>query len=318
MTRKLDGLKIVLATPRGFCAGVERAVGTLQKAIDSFDSPVYVKHEVVHNKFIIEDFKKKGVKFIEDIDLVPDNSVLIYSAHGVSKNVKEAAKQKNLKIFDATCPLVTKVHIEVHKHAKNGTDVILIGHNGHPEIEGTMGQYDSDTGNIHLIESEKDVENLEIENQDLAYVTQTTLSMDDTSKIIDCLKCKFPNIKSPAKEDICYATQNRQDAVNSIIEYCDFLIVIGSKNSSNSKRLAELAVKNSVPAVLIDHKGDLDIELLSDKKVIGITAGSSAPEILFNDVLDHLLSHGAEIKDFGQENKIENITFGLPKELRNL
>ena len=318
MTRKLDGLKIVLATPRGFCAGVERAVGTLQKAIDSFDSPVYVKHEVVHNKFIIEDFKKKGVKFIEEINLVPDNSVLIYSAHGVSKNVKEAAKQKNLKIFDATCPLVTKVHIEVHKHAKNGTDVILIGHNGHPEIEGTMGQYDSETGNIHLIESEEDVHSLEIENQDLAYVTQTTLSMDDTSKIIDCLKEKFPNIKSPAKEDICYATQNRQDAVNSIIEYCDFLIVIGSKNSSNSKRLAELAVKNSVPAVLIDHKGDLDIELLSDKKIIGITAGASAPEILFNDVLDHLISHGAEIKDFGQENKTENITFGLPKELRNL
>ena len=318
MTRKLDGLKIVLATPRGFCAGVERAVGTLQKAIDSFDSPVYVKHEVVHNKFIIEDFKKKGVKFIEDINLVPDNSVLIYSAHGVSKNVKEAAKQKNLKIFDATCPLVTKVHIEVHKHAKNGTDVILIGHNGHPEIEGTMGQYDSETGNIHLIESEEDVHSLEIENQDLAYVTQTTLSMDDTSKIIDCLKEKFPNIKSPAKEDICYATQNRQDAVNSIIEYCDFLIVIGSKNSSNSKRLAELAVKNSVPAVLIDHKDDLDIELLSDKKIIGITAGASAPEILFNDVLDHLISHGAEIKDFGQGNKTENITFGLPKELRNL
>ena len=318
MTRKLDGLKIVLATPRGFCAGVERAVGTLQKAIDSFDSPVYVKHEVVHNKFIIEDFKKKGVKFIEDINLVPDNSVLIYSAHGVSKNVKEAAKQKNLKIFDATCPLVTKVHIEVHKHAKNGTDVILIGHNGHPEIEGTMGQYDSETGNIHLIESEEDVHSLEIENQDLAYVTQTTLSMDDTSKIIDCLKEKFPNIKSPAKEDICYATQNRQDAVNSIIEYCDFLIVIGSKNSSNSKRLAELAVKNSVPAVLIDHKDDLDIELLSDKKIIGITAGASAPEILFNDVLDHLISHGAEIKDIGQENKTENITFGLPKELRNL
>ena len=318
MTRKLDGLKIVLATPRGFCAGVERAVGTLQKAIDSFDSPVYVKHEVVHNKFIIEDFKKKGVKFIEDINLVPDNSVLIYSAHGVSKNVKEAAKQKNLKIFDATCPLVTKVHIEVHKHAKNGTDVILIGHNGHPEIEGTMGQYDSETGNIHLIESEEDVHSLEIENQDLAYVTQTTLSMDDTSKIIDCLKEKFPYIKSPAKEDICYATQNRQDAVNSIIEYCDFLIVIGSKNSSNSKRLAELAVKNSVPAVLIDHKDDLDIELLSDKKIIGITAGASAPEILFNDVLDHLISHGAEIKDFGQENKTENITFGLPKELRNL
>jgi len=318
MTRKLDGLKIVLATPRGFCAGVERAVGTLQKAIDSFDSPVYVKHEVVHNKFIIEDFKKKGVKFIEDINLVPDNSVLIYSAHGVSKNVKEAAKQKNLKIFDATCPLVTKVHIEVHKYAKNGTDVILIGHNGHPEIEGTMGQNDSETGNIHLIESEEDVHSLEIENQDLAYVTQTTLSMDDTSKIIDCLKEKFPNIKSPAKEDICYATQNRQDAVNSIIEYCDFLIVIGSKNSSNSKRLAELAVKNSVPAVLIDHKDDLDIELLSDKKIIGITAGASAPEILFNDVLDHLISHGAEIKDFGQENKTENITFGLPKELRNL
>ena len=318
MTRKLDGLKIVLATPRGFCAGVERAVGTLQKAIDSFDSPVYVKHEVVHNKFIIEDFKKKGVKFIEDINLVPDNSVLIYSAHGVSKNVKEAAKQKNLKIFDATCPLVTKVHIEVHKHAKNGTDVILIGHNGHPEIEGTMGQYDSEKGKIYLVENEDDVRDLKIDNKNIAYVTQTTLSMNDTKKIINCLKEKYPEIRSPAKDDICYATQNRQDAVSSIIKYCDFLIVIGSKNSSNSKRLAELGSKNSIPSLLIDGKDDLDIDLLKGKKVVGITAGASAPEILLTELLDYLVGHGASIEDFGQDNKTENITFSLPKELRNL
>ena len=318
MTRKLDGLKIVLATPRGFCAGVERAVGTLQKAIDSFDSPVYVKHEVVHNKFIIEDFKKKGVKFIEDINLVPDNSVLIYSAHGVSKNVKEAAKQKNLKIFDATCPLVTKVHIEVHKHAKNGTDVILIGHNGHPEIEGTMGQYDSEKGKIYLVENENDVRDLKIDNENIAYVTQTTLSMNDTKKIINCLKEKYPEIRSPAKDDICYATQNRQDAVSSIIKYCDFLIVIGSKNSSNSKRLAELGSKNSIPSLLIDGKDDLDIDLLKGKKVVGITAGASAPEILLTELLDYLVAHGASIEDFGQDNKTENITFSLPKELRNL
>ena len=318
MMNKLNGLKIILATPRGFCAGVERAVGILQKAIDAFDSPVYVKHEVVHNKHIIADFKKKGVKFIEDIDLVPDNSILIYSAHGVSKSVKEAAKLKNLKIFDATCPLVTKVHIEVHKHAKNGTDVILIGHSGHPEIEGTMGQYDSQKGHIHLVESEGDVEKLETNNDDIAYVTQTTLSMDDTRKIIDCLTKKYPDIKSPAKDDICYATQNRQDAVNSIIKYCDFLVVIGSKNSSNSKRLAELGMKNNIPSILIDDKNDLDINVLKDKKVVGVTAGASAPEIIFTDVLDYLTNLGAVIENFDNEDRLENITFSLPKELREL
>ena len=318
MMNELNDLKIVLATPRGFCAGVERAVGTLQKAIDSFDCPVYVKHEVVHNKFIISDFKKKGVKFIEDIDLVPDNSILIYSAHGVSTEVKETARSKNLKIFDATCPLVTKVHIEVHKHARNDTDVVLIGHSGHPEIEGTMGQYDSEKGKIYLVENENDVRGLKIDNENIAYVTQTTLSMNDTKKIINCLKEKYPEIRSPAKDDICYATQNRQDAVSSIIKYCDFLIVIGSKNSSNSKRLAELGSKNSIPSILIDGKDDLDIDLLKGKKVVGITAGASAPEILLTELLDYLIAHGASIEDFGQDNKTENITFSLPKELRNL
>ncbi len=318
MNNILSNTKIILATPRGFCAGVERAVEILDKAIKSFDSPIYVKHEVVHNKFIIANFKDRGVMFIENINEVPRNSILIYSAHGVSMQVKEIAKSKNLKIFDATCPLVTKVHIEVHKFAKLGVDVVLIGHNGHPEIEGTMGQYKSDTGKIHLVENIKDVEKINITNPNLAYVTQTTLSIDDAKKIIEVLIKKYPKIKGPAKDDICYATQNRQDAVKSILNYCDYLLVIGSQNSSNSKRLAELAIKNDIPSMLVDDKNDINLKTLEDKKVIGVTAGASAPKILFDDILKYLTDNGAIIEDFGQEIVKEDIVFSVPKEFRNL
>jgi len=316
MTNMLSGIKIILANPRGFCAGVERAVDIVNRAIELFDSPIYVKHEVVHNKFVIKSLEEKGVKFIEDISVVPKNSILIYSAHGVSLKVREDAESRNLKIFDATCPLVTKVHIEVHKHSELGRDVVLIGHDGHPEIEGTMGQYKSKTGHIHLVETIDDINNLVINNNDLAYVTQTTLSIDDTEKIIEGLIKKFPNIKAPIKDDICYATQNRQDAVKSILKFCDSLIVIGSNNSSNSRRLTELAEKNNIPSYLIDNKGDIDLDNFKDIKVIGITAGASAPEILINEVIEFLVSKGAELGSYNQSETKEDIVFTIPKELR--
>jgi len=318
MNKVLSKSKLILASPRGFCAGVERAVEILQRAIDLLGAPVYVKHEVVHNKYIIEDFEKKGVMFIEDINSIPDEAVLIYSAHGVSNKIKEIAKKKNLKIFDATCPLVTKVHLQVHKYASQNIDVVLIGHIGHPEIEGTMGRYESEKGKLHLVQFEDDIDSLDIDNPNLAYVTQTTLSVDDTKIIIDRLKKKFPNIVGPVKDDICYATQNRQDAVKSILQLCDFLIVIGSKNSSNSRRLKELALKNDVESVLIDDKSDLDLELLATKEMIGITAGASAPEILFDEVLNFLLTHGAIESKSNHVEIVENISFSLPKELKEL
>ena len=316
MTNMLSGIKLILANPRGFCAGVERAVDIVNRAIELFDSPIYVKHEVVHNKFVIKSLEKKGVKFIEDISVVPKNSILIYSAHGVSLKVRKDAESRNLKIFDATCPLVTKVHIEVHKHSELGRDVVLIGHDGHPEIEGTMGQYKSKTGHIYLVETIDDIDNLVINNNDLAYVTQTTLSIDDTEQIIKRLIKRFPNIKAPIKDDICYATQNRQDAVKSILKFCDSLIVIGSENSSNSRRLTELAAKNNIPSYLIDNKGDIDLNNFKDRKVIGITAGASAPEILINEVIEFLVSKGAELGSYDQSATKEDIVFTIPKELR--
>ena len=316
MTNMLSGIKLILANPRGFCAGVERAVDIVNRAIELFGSPIYVKHEVVHNKFVIKSLEEKGVKFIEDISVVPKNSILIYSAHGVSLKVREDAESRNLKIFDATCPLVTKVHIEVHKHSELGRDVVLIGHDGHPEIEGTMGQYKSKTGHIYLVETIDDIDNLVINNNDLAYVTQTTLSIDDTEQIIKRLIKRFPNIKAPIKDDICYATQNRQDAVKSILKFCDSLIVIGSENSSNSRRLTELAAKNNIPSYLIDNKGDIDLNNFKDRKVIGITAGASAPEILINEVIEFLVSKGAELGSYNQSATKEDIVFTIPKELR--
>ena len=316
MTNMLSGIKLILANPRGFCAGVERAVDIVNRAIELFDSPIYVKHEVVHNKFVIKSLEEKGVKFIEDINVVPKKSILIYSAHGVSLKVREDAESRNLKIFDATCPLVTKVHIEVHKHSELGRDVVLIGHDGHPEIEGTMGQYKSKTGHIHLVETIDDIDNLVINNNNLAYVTQTTLSIDDTEQIIERLIKKFPNIKAPVKDDICYATQNRQDAVKSILKFCDSLIVIGSDNSSNSRRLTELAAKNNIPSYLIDNKRDINLDNFKDRKVIGITAGASAPEILINEVTEFLVSKGAELGSYNQSETKEDVVFTIPKELR--
>ena len=239
--QKLIGKKLVLADPRGFCAGVQRAIDIVDRAVELFGETIYVKHEVVHNKYVIENLRRNGVIFIEDINSVPENSIIIFSAHGVSSEIKEKSEKRNLKIFDATCPLVTKVHLEVHKYASDNKDVILIGHKGHPEIEGTMGQFKSKYGKIHLVEDEAGVEKINITNKKIAYVTQTTLSVDDTKNIIKKIKNKFPNIVGPAKDDICYATQNRQDAVKSILKFCDCLIVVGSVNSSNSKRLTELA-----------------------------------------------------------------------------
>ena len=318
MDKIFSDTKLILATPRGFCAGVERAVDIVNKAIDIFGSPIYVKHEVVHNKYVIEDLEKRGVLFIEDIEIVPENSILIYSAHGVSIKVKKDAEKRNLKIFDATCPLVTKVHLEVHRYSQTDTDVVLIGHKGHPEIEGTMGQYKSPNGKIHLVENLDDIDKLLIGNKSLAYVTQTTLSIDDTKNIITKLIKKYPHVQSPVKSDICYATQNRQDAVKSILKYCDYLLVIGSINSSNSRRLVELALKNNIPSKLIDNKHDISLEELQYKKNIGITAGASAPQILLDEVTDYLVKNGATLDNIKQDVIIEDITFSIPKELRDL
>ena len=318
MNKIFSDTKLILATPRGFCAGVERAVDIVNKAIDIFGSPIYVKHEVVHNKYVIEDLEKRGVLFIEDIEIVPENSILIYSAHGVSIKVKKDAEKRNLKIFDATCPLVTKVHLEVHRYSQTDTDVVLIGHKGHPEIEGTMGQYKSPNGKIHLVENLDDIDKLLIGNKSLAYVTQTTLSIDDTKNIITKLIKKYPHVQSPVKSDICYATQNRQDAVKSILKYCDYLLVIGSINSSNSRRLVELALKNNIPSKLIDNKHDISLQELQYKKNIGITAGASAPQILLDEVTDYLVKNGATLDDIKQDVIIEDITFSIPKELRDL
>ena len=312
----LKDCEILLTEPRGFCAGVERAIGIVNRAIEIFDETIFVKHEVVHNKYVIEELIKKGVVFIESLEEVPDNAILIYSAHGVSKEVSDLASEKNLKIFDATCPLVTKVHFEIHKYAKEDTDVILIGHHGHPEVEGTMGQYVSEKGKIHLIESEDDVSKLVIKNDKIAYVSQTTLSVDDTATIIDSLKRKFPRIIGPRKDDICYATQNRQEAVKKILGYCDSLIVVGSQNSSNSQRLKEIALQHGKSAYLIDNEHQLDIDSLRNDKVIGVTAGASAPEDTVQTLIKFLLSKGAYLSKKELTFKEEDVTFSLPKSLR--
>ena len=313
---KLKDCEILLTEPRGFCAGVERAIGIVNRAIEMFDEEIYVKHEVVHNKNVIEELTKKGVVFIESLTEVPDKSILIYSAHGVSKEVTDIAQKKNLTIFDATCPLVTKVHFEIHKYARENIDVILIGHNGHPEVEGTMGQYKSKEGKIYLVESKADVETLEIKNKKISYVTQTTLSVDDTQDIVDTLKEKYPNIEGPKKSDICYATQNRQEAVKKILDLCDSLIVVGSQNSSNSQRLKEIAVQYGKDAYLIDHESQLDINKLSKSKVIGITAGASAPEHTVQALIRFLINNGAKMSNEEIAFKEEAVVFSLPKSLR--
>ena len=309
--------EIKLANPRGFCAGVDRAIDIVNKALDIYGAPVYVKHEVVHNKIVVKNLKKKGAIFVENIDEIPDNSLVIFSAHGVSSEVEETTKSRNLNYFDATCPLVTKVHMEVIKHANANRDIILIGHEGHPEVEGTMGRHvNSKNSTIYLVQDEKDARNLQIKNtRDIALVTQTTLSVDETIAIIDILKSRFPNIILPKKDDICYATQNRQDAVKQLALESDYIIVVGSKNSSNSNRLKELAEKCGCKSKLIDEFADLDLEELSSYSNISITAGASAPESRVVEIAKSLEAHiGAKIMEHGEDK--ENIYFKLPAELR--
>lgn len=311
-------MDIYLANPRGFCAGVDRAIDIVERTLDIFGSPVYVRHEVVHNRYVVNDLISKGAIFVENLDEIPDDSTVIFSAHGVPQSVRREAEQRDLRIFDATCPLVTKVHLEVARHAKDNDDVVLIGHAGHPEVEGTMGQYDNKyNGQIYLVETVNDVDKLEINNPNkLAYVTQTTLSVDDTRQIIDRLRKRFPEIQGPRKDDICYATQNRQDAVRDLSRQADVFLVIGSINSSNSNRLKELARKQGIPAYLIDGKDDIKLEWFDGVKTICVTAGASAPEVLVEEVMDYLEEKFKAIvhRDEGQ---IESVRFQLPRGLRN-
>lgn len=310
-------MQIKLANPRGFCAGVDRAIEIVNRALDLFEPPIYVRHEVVHNKFVVENLKARGAVFVEELDQVPDDNIVIFSAHGVSKAVRDEAENRGLKVFDATCPLVTKVHMEVVRYSQKGQECILIGHAGHPEVEGTMGQYNNAQGGaIYLVENEKDVQKLIVENpQALAYVTQTTLSMDDTAKVIDALREKFPKINGPRKNDICYATQNRQDAVKTLASECDLVLVVGSPNSSNSNRLRELAERMGTKAYLIDGVQDLNEKWFEGVDSIGITAGASAPEVLVKEVIKQLQAWGAgNVTEL--EGQLENITFSMPKELR--
>ena len=310
-------MKIKMANPRGFCAGVDRAIDIVNRALDLFEPPIYVRHEVVHNKFVVNGLRERGAVFIDELYEVPDDSIVIFSAHGVSQAVRNEAKDRGLKVFDATCPLVTKVHLEVSNYSSDGSECILIGHKGHPEVEGTMGQYDhSNGGNIYLVEDEEDVAALEVNNPEaLYYVTQTTLSMDDTAKVIEALRAKFTKIEGPRKDDICYATQNRQDAVKVLATGTELLLVVGSPNSSNSNRLRELGERMGAKAYLIDSAEEIQKEWLEGIDNFGITAGASAPEVLVQSVVNRLKEWGGEEPEElqGQE---ENVVFSLPKELR--
>ena len=310
-------IEIKLANPRGFCAGVDRAIDIVNRALDVFGPPIYVRHEVVHNRFVVETLRERGAVFVEELHEVPDDVIVIFSAHGVSRAVQQEAEQRGLKVFDATCPLVTKVHLEVLRYAKRGQECILIGHQGHPEVEGTMGRYDtSHGGRIYLVEDENDAANLDVEDpSQLAFVTQTTLSMDDTAKVIDALRDKFPEIQGPRKDDICYATQNRQDAVRELAAESDLLLVVGSPNSSNSNRLRELSERMGTPAYLIDNADQVNPEWLDGVSRVGVTAGASAPEVLVKGVIERLQSMGATAPQelLGRE---ETITFSMPRELR--
>jgi len=309
-------MKVILANPRGFCAGVDRAIEIVEKALDSFGAPIYVRHEVVHNKYVVDELRNKGAVFVEDIEEIPEGSTAIFSAHGVAQQVRADAKKRNLKIFDATCPLVTKVHIEVARHSDADQEVVLIGHAGHPEVEGTLGQYNNPDAGIYLVGETDEVTDLKVRNPDnLFYVTQTTLSLDDSHAIVAALKAKFPNIDGPKKDDICYATQNRQNAVNDLVESCDLVLVVGSANSSNSNRLREIAEKRNIDAYLIDGAEDLQAEWLTGKKAIGLTAGASAPEILVQQVIQKLAEQGYNLAEESSGIE-ENIVFNIPQELR--
>ncbi len=309
-------MEVLLANPRGFCAGVDRAIEIVERALHLFGAPVYVRHEVVHNRYVVNDLKAKGAIFVDELDQVPNGCDVIFSAHGVSLAVQEEARLRGLNVFDATCPLVTKVHMEVSRYSRNGIETILIGHKGHPEVEGTMGQYDnSQGGHIYLVESSADVRKLEIRNpEELRFVTQTTLSKDDTAIVIDCLYEIFPRIQGPKKDDICYATQNRQDAVKQLVQLCDLILVVGSKNSSNSNRLHEIAVNKNIESYLIDDVDDIQLEWLKGKSCIGVTAGASAPELLVQNVIEHLQENGvSRVSSLGFN---EDVVFSLPKVLR--
>jgi 4-hydroxy-3-methylbut-2-enyl diphosphate reductase len=310
-------MTVMLANPRGFCAGVDRAIDIVDRALEVFGRPIYVRHEVVHNKTVVDDLSQRGAVFVEELHEVPDDAIVIFSAHGVSKAVQDEASDRGLKVFDATCPLVTKVHVEVTAFSRAGRECILIGHEGHPEVEGTMGQYDtSQGGKMYLVEDEEQVANLAVRDPyNLAFVTQTTLSVDDTAKVIEALRARFPNIQGPRKDDICYATQNRQDAVRTLAEKSNVVLVVGSPNSSNSNRLKELAERCGASAYLIESAAMIDPKWMSADDKIGVTAGASAPEHLVEGVVSWLRGRGHEGVE-SLEGRPENITFSLPKELR--
>ncbi|MGL5007418.1 MAG: 4-hydroxy-3-methylbut-2-enyl diphosphate reductase [Plesiomonas sp.] len=309
-------MQILLANPRGFCAGVDRAISIVDRALELYGAPIYVRHEVVHNRYVVEQLRHRGAVFVEELHEVPDGCIVIFSAHGVSQAVRAEAKSRELTVFDATCPLVTKVHMEVARASRKGVEAILIGHAGHPEVEGTMGQYNNAQGGMYLVESPADVAMLVVKNpQQLCFMTQTTLSIDDTSEVIDALRQRFPTIEGPRKDDICYATTNRQEAVRDLATRADIVLVVGSKNSSNSTRLAELANRSGKAAYLIDGAEDINKQWLQGVNTVGLTAGASAPEILVKAVIDRLQQLGglAVVENPGRE---ENIIFEVPKELR--
>ncbi len=310
-------MQVMLANPRGFCAGVDRAIDIVERAIDLFGAPIYVRHEVVHNRHVVERLRERGAVFVEELREVPSGATVIFSAHGVSHAVENEARERGLKVFDATCPLVTKVHMEVQRYARDGREVILIGHAGHPEVEGTMGRFDtSGGGRMYLVGSAEEAERLEVSDPaKLAFVTQTTLSVDDTAEIVGTLKRRFTQLATPRKEDICYATQNRQDAVKKLLTDCDILIVVGSRASSNSNRLRELAERAGIPGYLVDGPQDLKREWFEGKRCVGLTAGASAPEVLVRGVLEQLQQWGAQVT-LEVSGREEKVTFGLPRELR--
>jgi|TARA_B110000908_G_scaffold28539_1_gene33566 4-hydroxy-3-methylbut-2-enyl diphosphate reductase len=316
--QKLPTLEIKLANPRGFCAGVDRAIEIVNRALEVFGAPIYVRHEVVHNKYVVDDLRARGAVFVEELVEVPDDAIVIFSAHGVSLAVQQEAKNRGLKVFDATCPLVTKVHMEVAQYSRGGHECILIGHKGHPEVVGTMGQYDrSGGGDIYLVEDVAQVAELRINNPSaLSYVTQTTLSVDDTQLVIEALRARFPEISGPRKDDICYATQNRQDAVKQLAADCDLVLVVGSPNSSNSNRLRELAERMRTEAYLIESSSAINPDWLNGKTVVGVTAGASAPDVLVRQVIARLQTLGAKEPE-ELSGQVELITFSLPKELRS-
>ena len=311
-------MKILLANPRGFCAGVDRAIDIVERALELFGAPIYVRHEVVHNRFVVDRLRSLGAVFVDELDAVPDGATVIFSAHGVSKAVQAEARARGLRVFDATCPLVTKVHMEVSRYAREGLDVILIGHEGHPEVEGTMGQFDeANGGRIMLVEDASDVEQLDVRDAArVGVVTQTTLSVDDTADVLEALKRRFPTLATPRKEDICYATQNRQDAVKKLVAACDVVVVVGSVTSSNSNRLREIAQKAGIPGYLVDGPEDLRPEWFAGKRAVGVTAGASAPELLVRRVVERLREWGGAGAEevLGRE---EDIVFALPRELRS-